>query len=113
MTKDLKGPDPDSDPRKKNAESNINVEQAVFVGLESEHAWFEETFKCFVPHYRTPDFMELARVIQGSELFVCSMSAPCALALAIGKTMWVETRKNESFERLEINYPGRMNIRYF
>ena len=88
-------------------------EQAVFVGLESEHAWFEETFKCFVPHYRTPDFMELARVIQGSELFVCSMSAPCAVALALGKSMWVETRKNESFDRLEINYPGRMNIRYF
>ena len=88
-------------------------DQAVFVGLESEHAWFEETFKCFVPHYRTPDFMELARVIQGSELFVCSMSGPCAVALALGKTMWVETRKNEPFERLEINYPGRLNIRYF
>lgn len=35
MTKDLKGPDPDSDPRKKNAES-INVEQAVFVGSAAE-----------------------------------------------------------------------------
>ena len=88
-------------------------DQAVYVGLESEHAWFEDCFKVRVPHYRTPDFMELARVIQGSELFVCSMSAPCALALAIGKTMWVETRKNVPFERLEINYPGRMNIRYF
>jgi hypothetical protein len=88
-------------------------DQAVYVGLESEHAWFEDCFKVRVPHYRTPDFMELARVIQGSELFVCSMSAPCAVALALGKTMWVETRKNEPFERLEINYPGRMNIRYF
>jgi hypothetical protein len=89
------------------------ADQAVYVGLESEHAWFEEIFKIRVPHYRTPDFMELARVIQGSELFVCSMSSPCALALALGKTMWVETHKNESFERLEINYPGRLNIRYF
>ena len=35
MTKDLKGPDPDSDPRKKNPES-INVEQAVFVGSAAE-----------------------------------------------------------------------------
>ncbi len=33
--KDLKIPDPDSDPRKKNAES-INVEQAVFVGSAAE-----------------------------------------------------------------------------
>ena len=88
-------------------------EQAVFVGLPSEHEWFEETFKMRVPHYRTPDFMELARVIQGSELFICSMSAPCALALALGKTMWIETRKNEPFERLEVNYPHRLNIEYF
>lgn len=37
MTKDLKGPDPDSDPRKKNADAgNINVEQAVFVGSAAE-----------------------------------------------------------------------------
>lgn len=37
MTKDLKGPDPDSDPRKKSADAgNINVEQAVFVGSAAE-----------------------------------------------------------------------------
>ena len=37
MTKDLKGPDPESDPRKKNADAgNINVEQAVFVGSAAE-----------------------------------------------------------------------------
>lgn len=88
-------------------------EQSLFVGLEEEHAWFEETFKCFVPHYRTPDYMELARVIQGSEQFICSMTSPCALALALGKNMWIETRKNEPFERLEVHYPNRLNIQYF
>ena len=37
MTKDLKGPDPDSDPRKKTSDAgNINVEQAVFVGSAAE-----------------------------------------------------------------------------
>ena len=36
MTKDLKGPDPETDPRKKGSESNINVEQAVFVGSTAE-----------------------------------------------------------------------------
>ena len=35
MKRDLKEPDPASDPRKKNAES-INVEQAVFVGSAAE-----------------------------------------------------------------------------
>lgn len=34
--KDLRDPHPDSDPRKKNAEGNINVEQAVFVGSAAE-----------------------------------------------------------------------------
>jgi len=37
MTKDLKGPDPDSDPRKKTPDAgNINVEQAVLVGSAAE-----------------------------------------------------------------------------
>lgn len=89
------------------------AEQGVYVGLEEEHQWFEETFKIRIPHYRTPDFMELARVIQGSELFISSMSSPSALALCLGKTMWLETRKNEPWERHEYNYPYRLNIRYF
>jgi hypothetical protein len=93
--------------------NNGLCENAVYVGLESEHAWFEETFKCFVPHYRTPDMMELARVIQGSELFVSSMSSPSAIALCLGKTMMLEIRKNEPFERHEYNYPMRHNISYF
>ena len=34
--KDLKEPNPDSDPRKKNADNNITVESAVFVGSAAE-----------------------------------------------------------------------------
>lgn len=34
--KDLRDPDPASDPRKKNADSNITVESAVFVGSAAE-----------------------------------------------------------------------------
>jgi hypothetical protein len=89
------------------------VDQAVYIGLEEDHAWFEESFKIQVPHYRTPDYMEVARVIQGSELLITSMSSPCALGIALGKTMWIETRKNEDFKRLEVNYPSRLNITYF
>ena len=88
-------------------------EQGVFVGGEEEHAAFEENFKIWIPHYRTENIMELARVIQGSELFITSMGGPSAVALSLGKTMMLETRKNEKFERLEINYPYRLNIQYF
>ena len=87
--------------------------QAIYVGLEHEHAWFEDTFKIKVPRHPTPDFMELARVIQGSELVVASMSSPSALALALGKTMWLETRKDEPIERVDNYYPFRLNITYF
>ena len=89
------------------------ADQAVYVGVDEDHAWFEDALKVQVPHYRTPDYMELARVIQGSELFISSMSSPSALALCLGKTMWLETRKNEEWERHENNYPYRLNIRYF
>ena len=89
------------------------ADQAVFIGLESEHSWIEETFKIHIPHYKTYDWMEVARVIMGSEFFICSMAAPCALALALGKTMAIETRKNETMERLEVNYPYRLNVQYF
>ena len=89
------------------------AEQGVFVGSEEEHHEFENCYKITIPHYRTPDLMELARVIQGSEFFITSMGGPSALALALGKTMSLEVRKNEKFERLEINYPYRLNIQYF
>jgi Terminase DNA packaging enzyme len=36
MKRDLKEPDPESDPRKKNADGHINVESAVFVGSTAE-----------------------------------------------------------------------------
>lgn len=36
MKRDLKEPDPETDPRKKSTEGNINVEQAVFVGSAAE-----------------------------------------------------------------------------
>jgi len=89
------------------------AEQGVFVGSEEEHAEFEEAYSIKLPHYKTPDLMELARVIQGSQLFITSMGGPSALALSLGKTMILEVRKNEPFERLEINYPYRLNIQYF
>lgn len=89
------------------------AEQGVFVGGEEEHAAFEDTFKICIPHYHTDNIMHLARVIQGSEMFITSMGGPSAVALSIGKTMMLEVRKNEPFERLEINYPMRINIQYF
>jgi len=89
------------------------ADQAVFIGLKEDHDWFCSTMNVSVPHHVTPTFYNMAQVIQGSEMLITSMSSPCAVGLALGKTMWIETRKNETLERLEVNYPWRPNIFYF
>lgn len=89
------------------------LDRSVFVGLPNDHQWFCKVFNVEVPHYQTPTFMDMARVMQGSEMVITSMSSPCAMGLALGKTMWIETRKNEPHNRLEVNYPYRMNVFYF
>jgi hypothetical protein len=52
-------------------------------------------------------------VIISPELMITSMGGPSALCLCLGKTMMLESRKNETHERLEINYPFRLNLQYF
>lgn len=104
---------PVESPKWKNFIERGLVDQAVFVGAPSDHHYFQETFKVSVPYYKTPDWMELARVIMGSNLMITSMGGPSALCLCLGKTMFLESRKNETHERLEINYPLRVNIQYF
>lgn len=88
-------------------------DQANFIGLPSDHQWFCDTFKVNVPHYVTETYMDMARIMQGAEMVITSMSSPQAMAQALGKTVWIETRKNVTMERLECNYPWRINNFYF
>lgn len=53
--------------------------RAVFVGLPQEHRLFEEEHGS-IPYRPTRDFLELARLIAGCELFVSNQSAPYAIA---------------------------------
>jgi len=88
-------------------------EQAVFIGLAQDHQWFCDVFGVNIEHHVTPTFWDMARVVSGSEMLITSMSSPCAVGLALGKTMWIETRKNIELERLEVNFPWRTNVFYF
>ena len=55
--------------------------KALFVGIEEEYKQFIETFNCTsIPFYRVKDFLELAEIIKGSELFVGNQSMPFAIA---------------------------------
>jgi hypothetical protein len=53
--------------------------QAVFVGSPSEHSTFCRSFG-YVPYHPTATYLDLARVIAGSKLFVGNQACPYAMA---------------------------------
>ena len=61
----------------------------AFVGLQEEYAEFVSEFG-YMPHVRTNDFLELARVIAGSKAFIGNQSSPLALAIGLGQNVMVE-----------------------
>lgn len=89
------------------------VDQAFFVGLPEDHAWFEETMKVKIHYEPTSDGLALARLIAGAKMMIGNQSMPATLALGIGTTLWIETRKNTPLENNEILYPFKSNVTYF
>lgn len=89
------------------------TEQCFFVGLPEDHDWFENTMKIKVDYHPTSDSLELARLIAGAKMMIANQSMPGTLAVGIGTTIWIETRKNTDLEQNEILYPYRSNITYF
>lgn len=89
------------------------AEQAFYVGHPEEHDWFENTLKIKIPYYQTLDCLHLARVMQGCEMVIANQSMPGTMAVSMGKTCWIETRKNTPLENNEIYYPFRINAHYF
>lgn len=57
---------------------------AVFMGLPEEHKDFEHQFGK-IDFYPVKDFLEMAQVINGAELFIGNQSSPMALAIAMHK----------------------------
>lgn len=53
--------------------------RAVFIGMPDEHQAFCAEFG-MLPYYPTKDYLELARVIAGSQLFIGNQSCPYAIA---------------------------------
>jgi len=90
------------------------ADRCVFVGHPSEHAWFEDLYKCEVDYYPTEDMLHLSRVLAGCELFIGNQSMPGTMAsIALGKTSRIELRKNETQTNNEFFYPYRLNVSYF
>lgn len=89
------------------------ADQCFFVGLPEDHAWFEDTMKVKVQYEPTSDGLALARLIAGAKMMIANQSMPGTLAVGIGTTLWLETRKNTTLDNNEILYPYRSNITYF
>jgi hypothetical protein len=89
------------------------MDQAFFVGTPNDHAWFEDTMKVKVHYEPTSDGLALARLIAGAKMMIGNQSMPATLAVGIGTTLWIETRKNTTLDQNEILYPYKSNITYF
>lgn len=83
-----------------------NKNDAIFVGLPIEHHDFQNNFGK-IDYYSVNDFLELAQVINGSELFVGNQSSPMALAIAMHKNFIQESYTSYPdcrFERANAKY---------
>lgn len=94
-------------------------ENGFFVGTEEEHSDFCEEFKCKMKYQKTSDLLELARYINGCELFLGNQSSPLAIAIGLGKNLRYEIRKDYQSEYMtsphghgDVWFP-RDNIGYF
>ncbi len=87
-------------------------DMAVYVGKESEHAWFEQSLGVKIQHYKTENILEVARVIAGAEQFMGSQSMCLSIAMGLGKTILCECRKDLPLQRNEC-YFIRPNVHYF
>lgn len=67
---------------------------AVFLGTQEECDAFNRQFKCKVPYKPVTDMLEMARIVQGSEMVIANQSPVMAVAIGLGKTFWSETRKD-------------------
>jgi hypothetical protein len=89
------------------------AEQAFYCGLPEEHKWFEDTMKMKIQYIPTSDSLELARYMSGAEMVIANQSMGGTMAVSMGKTCWIETRKNVELENNEIYYPYKINAHYF
>lgn len=80
------------------------ADSAAFIGNPDEHAAFEDNFKIKIHYQKTEDLLEVARLIQGSEMFIGNQSSALSIAIGLGKTYWCEVRAD--YERTKTPHGG-------
>lgn len=69
----------------------------VFVGLPDEHKYFQDLFNIDIPYYPVKNFLELAEVIAGADLFVSNATFASSVAMGLGTPTMLELRSAESY----------------
>ena len=85
---------------------------AIFVGTKSEHETFVETFKVPVQYRPVNNFLELASIINGADLFLGNQGFAYSLATGLGKSTWLEINKVAPRHMNECYFP-RPDAQYF
>lgn len=81
-------------------------DECVFVGLKYEHEDFEKKFGN-ISFYAVKNLLEMAEIINGSELFVGNQSSPMSVAIGLGKNIVQECCPGNAdcvFPRANIKY---------
>lgn len=66
-------------------------EKLAFIGHEDEHRALQAELGRRLERYVVRDFMDIAELIAGSELFIGNQSSPCWVAMALGHPLIQET----------------------
>ena len=91
---------------------NSVLDDCVFIGLPDEHKDFEETFNAKVPLYTCTDFLDMAQVIAGCEVFLGNQTFAYSIAQGLGKSTVLETLTWRPLLQNECYFP-RSNCYYF
>ena len=93
-------------------ENNKILDDVVFVGLPEEHIDFEKTFNIKLSYYKCKDFLDLAQVIDGCEVFLGNQTFTYGIAQGLGKNTVLETF---SARALDVNecFFARQGCYYF
>lgn len=106
-------PDPETDAQWATMCEGANLaENGLFVGTPAEHEAFVQKFNCPIKYRPVKDFLELAGLIAGADLFLGNQSMSLSIAMGLGKTSVVELHKMKPMQYRECYFP-RDNITYF
>jgi hypothetical protein len=106
-------PDPETDAQWATMCADANLAQnGLFVGTPAEHEAFVAKYNCSIKYRPVKDFLELAGLIAGADLFLGNQSMSLSIAMGLGKTSVVELHKMKPMQYRECYFP-RDNITYF